>query len=1597
MTVGRLVVVRVLAALLAAAVCLFSTSAVAADVVTYQTGVGDGFSSTVSGSPQASCAAAYGLVREIYVRTFSQPESQGVCWATHFVGFVGGVCTYAAFASLGIPPESCPPTSGGYPDNPHYHVHVGMITRVVDSTHKGLGWPKTHCTEGNPCDPATGNKIQAEVDYAGTGPFPLRFVRTYNWLSNGAGGNLGPKWRHNYDRRLFVNAAADAVAAFRDDGAAMKFELAGASWVPDADVTDRLEAIPGGQWMLTAADGDVTEKYDAAGKLLEIANRAGVKQTLSYFSSGPNAGMLQQVTDHFGRTIRFAYTAQNLLLSMTDPDGKMIRYDYDTSVRLVTVTYPGASAPDATRRYLYQNSSFPFALTGIQDENGDLFATFAYSNGLVVESKHAGDAGRIQLAYPSSSQTTVTSHVSSSLSATRIYGFETILGVKHRTSIGGPACPACGPKTETFDSATGFRRSSTDWNDKRTCFQHDAQGRELVRAEGLTGTCPSDLASWTPVAGTVERKITTQWHATWRLPTRICEPKRVTTLSYEGCGASGALCSRTFVATGDAQGGSGCSATPAGTARTWRYSYDANGQVLTLDGPRTDVVDLTTYSYYPDDDPELGKRGNVATITNAAGHVTQVSGYDGHGKPLTIVDANGLVTALTYDARQRLASRSVGGELTSYEYDGVGQTTRVTLHDGSFVAYAYDAAHRLTAITDNLGNRIAYTLDAAGNRIREDVFDPGNALAQTKARVYSALNRLDQEIGGTSPATQITRFAYDDQGNVTSITDPLSRATANAYDALNRLRQVTDPAAGIAGYDYDGRDQLVSVTDPRNNATTYAVDGLGNLSVQSSPDTGNTANTHDAAGNVVASRDAKEQTTSYAYDALNRVVRIVHEQATGTQLKQVDYLYDQGANAVGRLTTITETSAAGATLLSTTYGYDQHGRTTAESRAIGGVTYTTRYEYDAAGRMAAMTYPSGRTVAYGLDGLGRVNRIETTGGGTTQVVVQDVTYQPFGPAKSFTFGNLQADARSFDLDGRIAAHTLGNQTKALSFDAASRIARIEQQGVPTNFADYGYDRLDRLTNTVLATSTFSYGYDAAGNRLLKSTGASSDQYAYAATSNRLAGITGGTQRTYTHDANGSIASDGVKGFGYDARARLVSSTSAAGSTIYQVNALGQRVRKTSSFADMVFHYDREGRLIAETSPAGRPIREYLWLGDRPVAVAGYQSTGGQCPATPVRDRSQTFAPFDARERLEAKGGEPGPRGWEWALGPAVGTPGGFVQRDVEWRSGRTYAYRLTYRSDGTATLDVSDGATPVVVGLLWSGGAPMRLGNAVRLVLRVHEFGPDARAVLTIDTIDGYPVNERIVVRGDEAGDPDVGRRIYAGRSLEDGFTIEGSLRLIFPTGEVPTGRQFDLRVMAGTVQCQSVAQTFAGLYYIHADHLNTPRVVTDSQQRVVWRWENQEPFGNNPPEENPSGLGSFEFALRFPGQYADKETGLFYNYFRDYDPQTGRYVQSDPIGLAGGINPYVYVGGNPLSFAILQGLKLINALVPLEDRPGEMMYGRALQHWYNCVSMGAGYVCGEPDRKWFGSRQPRGRNNAGYRLLPLTSVHEIAGRQHVL
>ncbi|WAC74282.1 RHS repeat-associated core domain-containing protein [Roseateles sp. SL47] len=112
-------------------------------------------------------------------------------------------------------------------------------------------------------------------------------------------------------------------------------------------------------------------------------------------------------------------------------------------------------------------------------------------------------------------------------------------------------------------------------------------------------------------------------------------------------------------------------------------------------------------------------------------------------------------------------------------------------------------------------------------------------------------------------------------------------------------------------------------------------------------------------------------------------------------------------------------------------------------------------------------------------------------------------------------------------------------------------------------------------------------------------------------------------------------------------------------------------------------------------------------------------------------------------------------------------------------------------------------------------------------------------------------------------------------------------------------------------------------MFFSYADHLGAPRILVDRTGAERWRW-GAEPFGATAADPAPSGLAAVAFPLRFPGQYFDAETGLNYNYFRDYDGTSGRYVQSDPIGLVGGINTYAYVEGNPLSYADPNGLQAI-------------------------------------------------------------------------
>ncbi|MGH8769048.1 MAG: hypothetical protein ACREVT_12835 [Burkholderiales bacterium] len=1061
------------------------------------------------------------------------------------------------------------------------------ICRPPDLQAKIRGTPQS-CGVGNPCDPGSGAKYQEEAVLRtptlslvlGYTSFPIAWAPPNAYP-------FGNNWAFNFGMSVFLTYA-DKAGVLRPDGKFLQFlpPTSGTVYISEPDVADMLEKLLDGAsnhigWKLTTAGGDTVETYDAQGKLVSIAERNGQTRVLTYSTVSTPAsiahkpGLLIAVTGHFGHQLNFTYDKESRVTQVTDPAGELYKFYYDESTAVVVGTSATArnltsiEFPDQRKRLYHYNeqqytagANRPNALTGITDENASRFSTYQYGAALrATSTEHAGGVNRYSFVY----NTDGTRIVTDPLNTSRTYTFQTLYNVVKPIGISGSACPSCGPAAQTYDG-NGFVASRTDWNGNLTTYlRQDSNGRldlETSRTEGYGS----------PQA----RTITTTWDPTFRLPALITEPGRTTSFSYD---TSGNLLTRTVTDTALAR------------SRIWSYTYNAIGQVLTIDGPRTDVSDITTYVYE-------NTSGNLLTVTNPAGHVTQITGYDANGRPLTIVDPNGLTTTLTYFPRGWLSTRTVGSELTTYEYDGVGQLNKVTLPDASFLAYTFDAAHRLTEIADNLGNKIVYTLDAMGNRTREDVRDPGGSLAQTRTRVYDGLNRLLQDIGGTNPATQITQYGYDNQGNLTTITDPLNHVTTHAYDARNRLKQVTDPALGLTQYAYNALDQLVSVTDPRNNATTYAVDALDNLNSQTSPDFGATANSFDDAGNVLTSRDAKNQTTTYQYDALNRVTQITHHDGS-----HVQYGYDAGANGKGRLTSITETDSGGALQTQVLYAYDLHARLSTETRTIGAATFVTQYGYDSAGRLGTLTYPSGRQVAYSFDAAGRIGLITTTpAGGATQSVVSGVAYHPFGGAKSFAFGNGQSYARGIDLDGRIAAYTLGNASYAVGFDAASRIGSIANSGVPADARSFGYDLLDRLTSTLTPSTGFGFAYDANGNRTSKTVGAVTRTYAYPASNNRLASITGGGTQNFVHDPNGAITSDAVNAFTFDARGRLIQAATALGTVSYGLNALGQRYAKTVQGVTTLFHYDSRGRLIAETGPAGNTLAEYLYLGDMAVAI-----------------------------------------------------------------------------------------------------------------------------------------------------------------------------------------------------------------------------------------------------------------------------------------------------------------------------------------------------------------------------------------------------------
>lgn len=1153
---------------------------------------------------------------------------------------------------------------------------------------KNLGAPE-ECGVGNPINPGTGNKYQAQADYRGSGVFPLQYIRHYNSQTDGA-GRMGHGWRAFGGISII---SPDFVKAIRPDQRTFGFTLVDDGWVADADITARLirRKDAGGTvtgWELALPDG-TSEHYDPSGTITAIRHPSGQAHVITNAASSHVL-----VTDSFNRTLTLDYNAENRLERLTDPSGGVTTYAYDATGNLVSVTYPDG----AGKNYHYENPTLPHALTGITDENGHRYATYVYdAQGRATISEHAGSAERVELTYNPDG----TAAVTDALGTARTYGFETVLGMVKGKGISQPGGAGCNASSSAIShDANGNVATRDDFNGHRTRYWHDlARNLETTRVEGLA------IENGDEVVKPETRTFTTTWDPIWRLPT----VEKTYTGGADSAGVPLGILVKTVASTYDASGNLRTLAETdnlRNETRTWTYTWNTLGRIKKANGPRTDVADVTTYAYYPDDDPDLGRRGQLWKTTNALGHVTEILAYDLRGHPTRVRDPNGLITEYTYTARGWLKTRLVGERLTTYTYDKVGQLTRVDFLDGASLEYTYDAAHRLTGIRNAQGERIRYELDAQGNILVETVLDAQGNQSRKLTRQYDALGRLWKDIRRINGQDAVTEYGYDAQGNHTVRVDPLAHATRWSHDLLDRLAGTEDALQGRADLTRDVLDQITVHTDPNRFATTYDVDAFGRVRSETSPDRGVTTYTYDPAGNLKTRTDARGKTITYRYDALNRLTRI--DRPVG---KDSIFTWDQGANALGRLTGMTDESGA------TAWNYNPHGETTtrtqthvqggALTRAVG-ATYLN-------GQRTRLDYPSGAYAEYTWN-QGRITAISVNG----TPLLEDIQYQPFGAPMAWTWGNGRRYGQGRDPEtGWTSSYPLGTDTRALAYDAAGRIAAYTHNRPGLN-QSFDYDGLDRLTGLNTNQGGTGWDYDANGNRSLHRSGSADYLYTYALDSNRLQSVDGPVARNFQYDAAGNVIHDGTYGYTYNDFGRLGKLAWDTKTTAYHYNGLGERVLKTGRGTvngPVHYVYDEDGKLLGEYDKLGAIHQETIWLYDRPVGVV------------------------------------------------------------------------------------------------------------------------------------------------------------------------------------------------------------TGTDILYVYADHLNAPRVLTDTTNKTVWLW-NGDAYGVGATHQDPDQDGvKVVYNPRFPGQYFDRESGLHYNYFRDYDPRVGRYVEADPIGLVGGINLYQYARLNPLSYADPDGL----------------------------------------------------------------------------
>ena len=634
---------------------------------------------------------------------------------------------------------------------------------------------------------------------------------------------------------------------------------------------------------------------------------------------------------------------------------------------------------------------------------------------------------------------------------------------------------------------------------------------------------------------------------------------------------------------GDPYGRSGTTTVTDPDGHITKYAFSAMQLTSATSGYGTPLSATTSYTY--------NASGLVTGVTDADRHTTS-STYDAGGDLLSTTDALNHTTKYTYNALgEPLTIAMPSGETTSAAYDAAGDLTSMTDPLGNTTDYTNDTAHPddITQLTDPLGRVTKFAYYPNG-----DLRSMTDAAGDTTAYTYDADGELTCEAAADAvaahiacPAAGTTRYTYDALGRVISVVDPAGGTTKTAYqDRARAVPDTTDPNSSPSSDD----GETTTVTDPLGNATAYVYNSAGQLAATLRADGSSTRTSYDPDGNPLTQVDAAGAVTKYTYDALGRVATVTDPMGQATS-----YAYD----AVGNLATTTDPSHR-----QTVLGYDAADDLTSITYSDG-VTPDVAYTYAVDGQRDSMTDGTG-TTKYAFDGDGRLKTVSGPAG------TLGYAYDAAGQETSLTYPNGKSVQQTYDSAGRLSAVTdwLGGKT-SFSYNSVGSITGEKYPNQVTASYSAG-DITDTADGVVLAAFGYARDADQRiteeADSLPDSSGAPTAAVQRDYTYTPLGQLKSWGGLNYTYDSTGDVtAFPGGTAQSFNAAGEITGSgpSGATNETTYAYDAEGERTATTALGATMSLGFDQAGRLTSYGSSA-----TYTYNGDGLRATKSVTSDSG---------------------------------------------------------------------------------------------------------------------------------------------------------------------------------------------------------------------------------------------------------------------------------------------------------------------------------------------------------------------------------------------------